>query len=155
MTRSVFICYALEGEHLAQLRTRLELITLGALDAGATTYAHIRDEQKWNTEGASIKRVLEAAFRRIALADAVLLDLTTSAGSKRVGLNIEAGYAKALGKPILALWHVSERPNMTTDLADHERSYTGLGDLRETTRRLLSDLGDVSAGRDGRSTSAI
>ncbi|MFC6083433.1 hypothetical protein [Sphaerisporangium aureirubrum] len=153
MTRSVFVCYALEGEHLAQLRTRLELITLGALDAGATTYAHIRDEQNWNTEGASVKRVLAAAFKRITLADAVLLDLTTSAGSKRVGLNIEAGYAKALGKPILALWHVSERPNMTADLADFERSYDDLTDLRLATCRLLSELGDASAGWDGRSTS--
>jgi hypothetical protein len=153
MTRSVFVCYALEGEHLALLRTRLELITLGARDAGATTYAHIRDEQHWNTQGASIKRVLDAAFTHISMADAVLLDLTTSAGSKRVGLNIEAGYAKALGKPILALWHVSERPNMTTDLADFERSYADLTDLRGVTYQLLSELGDALAGRDGRSTS--
>ncbi|GAA3943506.1 hypothetical protein GCM10023085_26770 [Actinomadura viridis] len=140
MTGYVFVCYALEGEHLGALRERLELITLGARDAGLRTFAHIRDEQDWRIGEVSMRQILKVAFERIAGADAVLLDLTTSAGSKRVGLNIEAGYAKALEKPILALWHESDRPNMTTDLADHEASYRSNDDLRSAARRLLSQV---------------
>lgn len=140
MTGYVFLCYALEGEDLGALRERLELITLGARDAGLRTYAHIRDEQHWRIGEVAIEQILKVAFERIAGADAVLLDLTTSAGSRRVGLNIEAGYAKALEKPILALWHESDRPTMTTALADHEVSYRCNDDLRPATRRLLSQV---------------
>ncbi|SPT59441.1 MULTISPECIES: nucleoside 2-deoxyribosyltransferase [Actinomadura] len=138
MTRFIFICYALDGEHLDLLRERLRLIALGAGDVGLQTYAHIRDAQNWHTGHLSKKEVLEAAFARISQADAVLLDLTSSAGSKRVGLNIEAGYAKALEKPILAVWHKSDRPPMTTDLADYETWYEEKAGLRAAVRRLLT-----------------
>jgi nucleoside 2-deoxyribosyltransferase len=142
MTESkyLFICYALEGELVDDLRERIELITDGARDAGMETYAHIRDEQHWRAGRSSIKSVLKKAFERIEKAEAVFLDLTTTKGSKRVGLNIEAGYAKALRKPIVALYHESERPNMTTDLADVSSSYSERADIRKVTCQLLSEI---------------
>ncbi|GLW62920.1 hypothetical protein Arub01_11640 [Actinomadura rubrobrunea] len=139
--RKLFVCYALEGEPLEELQERLELISMGAQDAGFKTYAHIRDAQGWRLNGTPVKEVLEAAFAEIRNADAVLLDLTSSSGrSRRVGLNIEAGYAKALGKPILALWREPDRPNKTTDLADHERSYEHMDQIRRLTGELLSEI---------------
>lgn len=66
--------------------------------------------------------------------------LTSHANSKRVGLNIEAGYAKALGKPILALHLAGDRPNMTTDLADHEMAYHEVGELSAVVNSLLKQV---------------
>jgi hypothetical protein len=137
MSRLAFVCYALNGEPLDDLRQRLDLITLGAADAGVKAYAHVRDAQNWSFRRSPARDVLSTVFARIAASDVVLLDLTTGADSKRVGLNIEAGYAKGIGKPIVAIWHVSDRPNMTTDLADLEGSYNRVDDLRGVVRDLL------------------
>ena len=139
MTGYVVICYALTGEHLPALRERIRLISNGILRAGLRTYAHIRDEQQWNTGGSAPRQVLDRVFHEIADAEAVLLDLTGDAGSKRVGLNIEAGYAKALDKTIFALWRVPERPHMTTDLADFEDSYEHDGEIEEVIYRRFAE----------------
>ncbi|WP_285698593.1 hypothetical protein [Actinomadura sp. NBRC 104412] len=72
-------------------------------------------------------------------AEAVLLDLTGDAESKRVGLNIEAGYAKALDKTVFALWRVPERPHMTIDLADFEDSYKHDGEIEEVIHRRFAE----------------
>lgn len=145
MTKSIFICYALDGERIESLRHRLELITLGARDANMCTYAHIRDAQNWVGRDSDMRLVLSRAFHQIKSSDAVLLDLTSEFGSKRVGLNIEAGYAKALKKPIVALYHRSDRPYMTTDLADFELPYSNVSEIRNAACQLLSKISWVGS----------
>lgn len=138
--KTVFVCYALEHSHLGELQQRLAMIDQGASSAGWRSYAHVRDEQNWQFGTTSLRHVLDVAFKRISAADAVLLDLTSHANSKRVGLNIEAGYAKALGKPILALHVAGDRPNMTTDLADYEMAYREVGELSAVVNSLLKQV---------------
>lgn len=145
--KKIFICYALEKEFLSDLEERLTQITLGAKDRGWTAYAHIRDEQNWKFHNEPIRNIIDKSFKSIASSDLVLLDLTTKNSSKRTGLNIEAGYAKALGKKIIALWHVSDRPNMTTDLADYEISYSNIDELKIKVSQILLQIEREEKGK--------
>lgn len=134
----VFVCYALEREYLAELRERLTRISEGIQDAGGVAYAHVRDGQGWLANSQPITEMMTVVFREIAGADLILLDLTTHSNSKRTGLNIELGYALGLRKPVLAIWKVPDRPNMTTDLAQLESSYSDVSDLRSVVGHLVS-----------------
>jgi len=137
--KRIFLCYSIEQKHLSKLQSRLELITLAAHDQNMQTFAHIRDAQNWHFHNEPIKTILSRSFREIESSDAVLLDLTThSELTKRTGLCIEAGYASALLKPIFALWHDSDRPNMITDLADYDVAYSSIHDIRDKVTRMLS-----------------
>lgn len=141
MTKRLFVCYALERDKINELRDRLERISRGAQAAGYETYVHARDAQQWNITGSDLRQVLDAVFRTIRGSDAVLMDLTIETpGYKRVGLNIECGFAKALDKPIAALWREPDRPAMTTDLADEELAYRQLSDIESATAALLTRL---------------
>jgi nucleoside 2-deoxyribosyltransferase len=140
--KRLFMSYALERDRIPELQERIGLITLGAEAAGYTAYAHVRDTQGWEFEGADLREVLNVAFEKISESDAVLLDLTTHCRSyKRVGLNIEGGYAKALRKPIVAIWRYPDRPLMTADLADLETSYEHVAELEAKTKQLLGRMG--------------
>jgi nucleoside 2-deoxyribosyltransferase len=136
----IFICYALERDFLNDLQFRLNEISLGAEDLGLTSYAHIRDEQNWQFHNEPIKLILNRSFKVIESSSIVFLDLTSKNHSKRTGLNIEAGYAKALKKRIVALYHESDRPNMTTDLAEFEISYSELSEIRAKVVELLQNI---------------
>lgn len=138
--KKIFICYALEKDFLSELEERLNQITLGAFDNGWSAYAHIRDEQNWKFHNEPIGIIIDKSFKSIASSDLVILDLTSKNNSKRTGLNIEAGYAKALGKKIIALYHISERPNMTTDIADIEISYSEISEIRPKIASIIKNF---------------
>jgi nucleoside 2-deoxyribosyltransferase len=132
---------------MKELESRLEQITLGACDQRLRTFAHIRDAQQWRFHNEPTKTILARSFQEIAASDAVLLDLTTHVTpAKRTGLSIEAGYAAALRKPILALWHSPDRPNMTTDLADCEVSYSDVSEIRGKVAEMLCLVFDPLSG---------
>lgn len=148
--KTLFMSYALERDRIPELQERIDLITLGAEAAGYTAYAHVRDTQRWKFEGADLRQVLDVAFQKIAESDVVLLDLTAHCRSyKRVGLNIEGGYAKALGKPIAAIWRYPDRPVMTTELADIETSYEDVAELEAKTKQLLRRMGSYDMSPAG------
>jgi hypothetical protein len=136
----VFVCYALERDQLDLLRHRFSHVRRGIENAGCRSYFHVHDGQGWNLNGARVRDVLEEVFAIISNADFVLLDLTAKSGSRRTGLNIEAGYARALHKPIAALWHESDRPNMTTELASVEAAYAEEGEIAAVVERLIRSL---------------
>ncbi len=142
--KDIFICYALERDYLDELKSRLDQISLGAEDVGFTTYAHIRDHQNWQFHNEPIRDVLDRSFKAIRASKVVLLDLTSMNFSKRTGLNIEAGYAKALNKKIVAIYLNDDRPNMTTDLADAVISYSDKQEIRIKVRELLRKLEQFS-----------
>jgi nucleoside 2-deoxyribosyltransferase len=140
--KKIFICYALEKEFLPDLAERISLISEAASEMNYKSYAHIRDDQDWQFHNEPIKTIIEKSFHQIQSSDVVILDLTTKSSSKRAGLNIEAGYAKALNKKIIAIWHTSERPNMTTDIADLEVSYTDKSEISTQIKNALGKLQD-------------
>ena len=100
----VVVSYSVADEKdITELQQRLEMLSLGASDAGLSTYIHLRDGQAWNLADADYAIALSMVFERIREARIVLLDTTRKTGACLTGINIEAGYAKALGKPIAAL----------------------------------------------------
>jgi hypothetical protein len=133
----VVVCYSVDEDDVNPLRRRLELISLGAADIGLSTYIHARDAQGWDLSGADYAAALSEAFEQIREARFVLIDTTRSTGACLSGANMEAGYAKALGKPIIALWRMPDRPHKTMALADFEASYELANELRSLSRDLL------------------
>jgi hypothetical protein len=133
----VVVCYSVDEEDVGPLRRRLDLVSLGAADAGLSTYVHARDAQAWDLSDADYAAALSRVFEQIRGTRFLLIDATRSTGACLTGMNIEAGYAKALGKPIVALWRSPDRPHKTMVLADFEASYEREDDLRSISRRLL------------------
>lgn len=85
-------------------------------------------------------RILGDVFDVIKSADAVLLDLTSYTDSRRTGLNIEAGYAAALEKPIVSIYQAGDAPRMTLALAQQARSYTSESEIGACVQELLRSL---------------
>jgi hypothetical protein len=133
----VVVSYSVDENDIIELRQRIEMLSLGATDAGLSTYIHVRDAQAWNLTNADYAIALSTVFERIREARIVLLDTTRKTGSCLTGINIEAGYAKALGKPIVALWRTPDRPYKTMTLADVEAGYREVEELRPLSRDLL------------------
>lgn len=142
------ICYALDRDYLPQLKDRLDRITFGLLNAGFDGYAHVRDGQNWVLGRTVVADVLEEVFAKIRRSELVVLDLTTLSRSKRTGLCIEAGYAKALGKKIVAIWHEDDRPNMIPDVADIGSAYSQVSEISSLVERVIVDLRE-QASDDG------
>lgn len=136
----VFIAYSLERSHLKELEERLACISAGATDAGYSAYAHVRDGQNWILGEMPIPDMMIKVFNEIKSSDVVLLDLTSNNKSKRTGLNIELGYALAQEKPIVALYRLGDRPNMTTDMARIVASYESITEIRSLVGQLLRAL---------------
>ncbi len=62
-------------------------------------YCVHKDLEKWNKVEVAIGALMEKTFEKIEESDLVLIEFS----EKGVGLGIESGYAKALGKPIIVL----------------------------------------------------
>jgi hypothetical protein len=133
----VVVCYSVDENDIDPLRRRLELISLAAADIGLSTYIHVRDAQGWDLADGDYATALSEAFEQIRDTRFVLIDATRSAGACLSGVNMEAGYAKALGKPILVLWRSPDRPHKTMVLADFEASYELENELLSLSRALL------------------
>ncbi len=87
--------YFEDGLNNAVTKRRLE-----ALEAlGFTTRCALRDLEDWGTVTLEPAELMRLAFDLIDGSDLILLDLT----EKGVGLGIEAGYAHALGKPVVTV----------------------------------------------------
>lgn len=135
------MAYALESDHRDRLKGRVELIRSAAKDVGWACYFHVADGQNWQAvQNPDFSQILADVFEMIKNADAVLLDLTSHANSRRTGLNIEAGYAAALGKPIIGIYHADDAPRMTLALAQQARSYTVDSEIGDCVRDLLESL---------------
>jgi hypothetical protein len=141
----VVICYSLERDFLTRLADRIGLIDVAAKRLGLVTYAHVRDAQQWNLEGAEYRTELFKAFEAISACQVVFLDLTAEGGSCRSGINMEAGYAMALGRTIIGLWRKPDRPMKTLSLVQFEAAYESTDEIEEAAGALLrSALGRTS-----------
>lgn len=67
--------------------------------AGIDSLCLARDIEKWGEVVLPPDEVMNSAFREIRRADAFIVEMS----EKGVGLGIEIGYAKAIGKPVLVL----------------------------------------------------
>ena len=70
---------------------------------GHDTFIFLRDDDEWHRSQLAHDSILDRTFEGLRRADAMLLDLDIPAGSQGIGMAIEAGYAKALGMPIVVI----------------------------------------------------
>jgi nucleoside 2-deoxyribosyltransferase len=75
---------------IEQLSSALEL-------AGYRSFCVARDLEQWGNVSLTPQKMMSLTFEQIKHADIVVLDMS----EKGVGLGIEAGYAKALGKKLI------------------------------------------------------
>lgn len=144
----VFVAYALELEQLPALKRRIAIARSAAAEYGVDLYYHVEDDQGWNLQGPrDFHEVLSRAFAAMDQCEAVLLDTTSKANSKRTGLNIEAGYARGRGLPIYALYQTDDPPRMTMALARAAEGYSDEQGFEDACRKLFSML--VSDYRSG------
>jgi nucleoside 2-deoxyribosyltransferase len=80
-------------------RHLIDLISSTLLDLGVRTVCITRDIEKWGKVELHPQELMRASFEQIGLSDFVILEMT----EKGVGLGIEAGYAAAIGKPLIVL----------------------------------------------------
>jgi hypothetical protein len=144
------ICYSVEEGLIDRLRRRIEEITYGAGDRGLSTFAYVRDVQGWDTRAVDYSAAFSCVIDQIRVARAVVLDLTTDAGATRTGLSIEAGGARALNKPIIAIWRHPDRPDKLLSIASISGAYdSGAETLRCLTSSLVQQLGHKIHSDDG------
>lgn len=80
------------------------------------------------------KEMMEQAMRSITECDILIAEIS----EKAIGVGIETGYAKALGKPIIYLRHKNaEHSTTASGISDFQIVYSDLEDLKE---RLISIL---------------
>jgi nucleoside 2-deoxyribosyltransferase len=75
---------------IEQLSSALEL-------AGYRSFCVARDLEQWGNVSLTPQKMMSLTFEQIEQADIVVLDMS----EKGVGLGIEGGYAKALGKKLI------------------------------------------------------
>ncbi len=105
--------------------------------AGFSVTCTIRDFDDYGQEERDPSELTTFIFDSIEHADVVFLDMT----DKGVGLGIEAGYASAFGKPIIAL--LADDGELSPTLAPLVKqtiSYAGFRDLAEQLTNARSQL---------------
>ncbi len=80
-------------------RPLVEEIVAAIEGAGATVTVFVRDFEKWGKVRFEPAAMMAKAFEETRKADALVIEFS----EKGVGLGIEAGYAAALGKPVVVL----------------------------------------------------
>ena len=82
-------------------RNRDEIVSLTAAleNSSINAYCMARDYEQWGEHRPSLKTLMDVTFDEIRKSDLVVLEMT----EKGVGLGIEAGYAVAVGKPVVIL----------------------------------------------------
>lgn len=80
------------------------------------------------------KEMMQAALQ--AIDDCDILIAETS--DKAIGIGIEAGYAKAKGKPVIYLRNKNTEHSTTlSGISDHQLIYTDTNDLKDQLNKLL------------------
>lgn len=98
----IFLSYKFRGVNKKKLKEKLELISSTLEKQGHETFVHFRDSRNWNADdGYPLHKALKKTFGAIKNSDAILALLDNHA--KSLGMILELGFAKALGKKIILL----------------------------------------------------
>lgn len=138
--KTIFMGYSIELTHIDLLKKRIEIVSEAASKCNMLVYAHIRDEQNWQCYTDPGKIVLDKCFEQIRRCDLFLGDFTLYEKKHRTGIHIEAGYAKALGKPIWGILYRGDRPRLLIDLVEKEIAYEKMEELSEIIREAFKLL---------------
>ena len=107
-------------------RDLIEAFTTHLNAAGFETYCVARDLECWGELELDAQTLMAETFNVIAAADLVVIEFS----EKGVGLGIEAGYAKALNKPILVVAKRGmEVSNTLSGIASSIQFYDDVGEV--------------------------
>lgn len=126
----IFLSYKFRGVNKKKLKEKLELVSSALEKQGHETFVHFRDGRNWDTGGNyPLHKALKKTFSAIKDSDAVLAIVDNHV--KSIGMTLEIGFAKALGKKIILL--VSQDcPNPTLEaIASQVIPVTGLKNLSQ------------------------
>lgn len=131
---NAYVSAKFEGDDNREI---VEGLCTAAQRAGFVVTCTNRDYDDFGTAEAPDEQLTDFMFAGIEDADVVLLDLT----DKGVGLGIEAGYATALRKPVVALYADGAEPSTTlNELATRTITYHGFADLTDQLTSLKATL---------------
>ena len=77
----------------------IEMISSVLQQLGFDTCCIARDFENWGNVTFNAKKLMDITFQELGRCDLIILDLS----EKGVGLGIEAGYAFAIGKPVITI----------------------------------------------------
>lgn len=124
----IFLSYKFRGVNKKKLKEKLELIASTLEKQGHETFVHFRDGRSWNADdGYPLHKALKKTFGAIKDSDAILAIVDNHA--KSLGMILELGFAKALGKKIILLTS-QEHSRPTLEAISHQViPFTDLQDL--------------------------
>lgn len=97
--KKIFVAYKFTGENVKELKITIPKICSALKNSGYSTYCTIFDEDQFNNENWSGKKIMQKAFKEIDSSDACLFFVRTPEESK--GMLIEMGYSFGKQKKII------------------------------------------------------
>ncbi len=99
-------------------------------------------------------KILSISFQKLTESDILILDLDVPKQSRIIGMSIETGYAKALGKKIISLRKRDKSVKYLCEIADIVVEYS---DMKEVERKLPEAISKVNqtVGKTVRNTQLI
>lgn len=107
----IFLSYKFRGVNKKKLKEKLEFVSSVLEKQGHQTFVHFRDGRNWEVSGNyPLHKALKKTFAAIKDSDAIVAIADNPA--KSLGMTLELGFAKALGKKIILL--VSQKHSFPT-----------------------------------------
>lgn len=98
----IFVSYKFRGADKKKLKEKLKIVSSVLEKQDHETFVHFRDGRNWDTsDNYPLHKALKKTFAAIKDSDAILAILDNHA--KSIGMTLEIGFAKALGKKIILL----------------------------------------------------
>jgi nucleoside 2-deoxyribosyltransferase len=128
-------------KHYRDHRNRdvIDFLSSTLLDLDVQTICIARDFEKWGKVELGSQDLMRVSFEQIHRSDFIVLEMT----EKGVGLGIEAGYAVAIGKPLIVLTKKRETVSTTLQgIADAvvEYSRSDASEVLEQFKTLINRL---------------
>jgi len=96
--------------------------------------------EQFQFDPAQEKEMMQEAMRQIDAADLLIAETS----DKAIGIGIEAGYAKAKGKPVIYVRNQKTDHSTTlSGISDQQVIYSDINDLREQLLKTLQKLAEL------------
>lgn len=124
----IFVSYKFRGVNKKQLKEELEIVSSVLEKQGHETFVHLRDGRNWDaSENYPLHKALKKTFAAIKDSNAVLAIINNHA--KSIGMTLEIGFAKALGKKIVLFLSKNCSDPVLETVANQVVPFSNLQDL--------------------------
>lgn len=135
MSRTAYIAISYSKRN--ELAEELTAIKEALLASGIRPFVFI---EQFQFGPAQEKEMMQEAMRLIDSADLLIAETS----DKAIGIGIEAGYAKAKGKPVIYVRNKkAEHSTTLSGISDQQVIYSDINDLREQLLKTLQKLSEL------------